>query len=203
MASRKPVTVTIEKCNEAAAARGGKIISSKVNTNRKLKWQCQEGHIFHLTYWRVYRFGKWCPECGSSIGEREIRKFFQTNNIKFIPQYTIPNLPYRRYDFYFEWKEKKYLVEYDGQQHFYFVKKFHHTVSKFTESKIIDRIKTYAACKAGYNIIRIDYNQLSNVTDHLIKAVTSNYQIYLSTPELYQYLYQEEITVAQLTKFIH
>lgn len=202
MTRRKKSSFTIEKCRQLAVDRGGKLLSQNVSPNRKLQWQCNEGHMFDLTPYKVSRWGKWCPECGCSIGEREIRKFLRDNMIPFLPQYTVAELPSRRYDFYFEYDGLRYLVEYDGEQHFRYIRKFHHKTSKFKESQIVDRIKTSVALQTGYRVIRIDYNERDNIPYHLISAIRSDAALYLSNSETYDYLYAEDITASQWRKHL-
>lgn len=53
----------------------------------------------------------------------------------------------------------KFLVEFDGRQHFEFVELFHKDIQTFRERQQKDIIKTLDAIRLGYNIIRIDYTQ--------------------------------------------
>lgn len=186
-AKEKPET-NFNTLSQLAISKGGLLLSTKYNKFKKLKWQCNEGHIFWLTGYKVKRRGKWCLQCGASIGEREIRSFLRSNNISFIPQFILPMLPSRKYDFYFEYNTKKYLVEFDGEQHFYYVRKYHKSKEKFYKCQIIDRIKTYAAWNSGYNLIRIDYTQIEFITQHIIAAINLNSLVYLSNPIMYKYI---------------
>lgn len=43
------------------------ILLSMTITNRKLKWQYNEEHVFWLTKYKVHRIVKWCKTCGGSI----------------------------------------------------------------------------------------------------------------------------------------
>lgn len=196
------ITSKLNKYQAIAKERGGYLLSSSI-TKKKLKWQCNEGHIFWLTTYKVHRRGQWCDMCGSSIGERNIRAILKEFGLFFIQQYRIEMVPRRRYDFYFKYNDRNFLVEFDGEQHFSYVRKYHKSKAKFKEAQIIDRIKTYAAWNSNMTIIRIDYTQRENVRHHLINAINSPNVVYFSDPELYKYITDINITPQQMSKYIH
>lgn len=191
----------LTKYQDAAIKRGGRLLSTTI-AKRKLQWQCNEGHIFWLTGHKVHRKGKWCEVCGSSIGERNIRAILKEFNIPFTQQYQIQMIPTRMYDFYFEYQGRKFLIEFDGEQHFSFVRKYHKTKAKFNESQVIDRVKTYAAWNSNITIIRIDYTQINNIKHHIISAVNSPNIVYLSDPNLYKYISDVNITSDQFQQYL-
>lgn len=193
---------TVAKYQQVAIQKGGILLSTTTPKNRKLQWQCSNGHVFSLTAYKVHRRGKWCQTCGASIGERDIRGILQEFNIPFTQQCILPILPRRKYDFYFEYLGRKYLVEFDGQQHFQYVRKYHKTKAKFLESQIVDRIKTWAAWNSHCYLIRIDYSQIEYIRYHILNAVNSSNVVYLSNPELYKYITEVNITPEQLRQYI-
>ena len=55
--------LTIEKMQEIAAERKGKCLSDKyVNSSTKLRWECDEGHVWEATP-QAIKQGNWCHEC--------------------------------------------------------------------------------------------------------------------------------------------
>ena len=190
----------VTKYQQIAKEKGGFLLSKSIG-QRKVQWQCNEGHIFWLTTYKVHRRGKWCEKCGSSKGERAVRKILKDLNIQFSQEYSLAVCPRRRYDFYFELGGKKYIVEFDGEQHFIYVRKYHKKKSKFIEGQIIDRIKTYYAWNSGITIIRIDYTQLNNIYDHIINGINSGALVYFSDRELYKYITDINITHEQFTLY--
>jgi very-short-patch-repair endonuclease len=190
----------MNKCQELATKKGGLLLSTSVTSGKKLKWQCNQGHIFYLTANKAKR-GKWCLECGASIGERNIRMILQELNIPFVQQCVLPILPRRKYDFCFRYNDKHYLIEFDGEQHFQFVKRYHKTKTKFTECQVIDRIKTYCSWRSGYHLIRIDYTQIDNAKYHIINAIQLGHIVYLSDPKLYKYITDVNLTPEQIQKY--
>ena len=54
----------IDEVNELASERGGECLSKiYVNARTKIKWKCDEGHIWEATTDNIRR-GHWCPVCG-------------------------------------------------------------------------------------------------------------------------------------------
>lgn len=190
----------MQKAQQAAQKRGGIIL--QYSTGRKCLWKCKEGHTFWLTVHKVHRRGQWCKQCGSSIGERLVRDVLNWYQIPFQSQFTISTLPGRKYDFYFEWNAKKYLVEYDGEQHFHYVRKYHRGKGKLTQSRIVDRVKTYLAVQSGYCIIRIDYTQRDYIQWHLVYAVNLGWPVYYSTPTMYKYISEIPLKWEQLVQVV-
>ena len=188
------------KYQQVAIQKGGLLLSKSIHRG-KLKWQCNEGHIFYLTAYKVHRRGKWCQTCGSSNGERQIRKILNSFNIQFIPQYKLSVCPRRKYDYYFIYNNRQYIIEYDGEQHFQFVRKYHKKKEKFIQAQIIDRIKTYHAWTSGITIIRIDYTQLNNIIHHIISGINFPSLVYFSNSDLYKYITHVNITHDQINLY--
>lgn len=70
-------TKTLEDMQKLALERGGKCLSSTYEgVNKKLLWECQEGHQWE-TIPSVIIKGGWCPTCSTGLGERICRVFFE------------------------------------------------------------------------------------------------------------------------------
>lgn len=186
----------MQTAQQAAHKRGGKIL--QYNRRKKCLWQCKEGHTFWLTVHKVHRRGQWCKRCGCSKGERSVRDVLNYYQVPFQAQYSISLLPTRKYDFYFEWRGKHYLVEYDGEQHFHYVRKYHRGKGQLQKSRVADRVKTYLAVQSGYCLIRIDYTQQEYIQWHLVNAVNLAWPVYYSNPEMYKYISQVPLQWCQL-----
>ena len=58
--------LTIDGMRELAAERGGNCLSDKyVNSATKLRWECNEGHVWEEKPHSIRR-GSWCPECSGA-----------------------------------------------------------------------------------------------------------------------------------------
>ena len=61
------VGLTIEEMQNLAQSRGGKCLSKDyTNTQTKLKWQCEEGHVWEAIPLSIKR-GSWCPYCANHV----------------------------------------------------------------------------------------------------------------------------------------
>lgn len=129
-----------------------------------------------------------CPRCKISKGELVCVNYLSSNNIYFEEQFKIPELGRKRFDLMIEYNDLKYVIEFDGIQHFKFVEHFHKSVSVFVERQDVDILKTITAVKHEYNVIRIDYKQIDNIPFHLSEALRLKNKTYFSTPELYKHV---------------
>jgi very-short-patch-repair endonuclease len=135
-----------------------------------------------------------CKYCRFSKGELGVANILEKHNLKFIPQYSIPDLPNRYYDFMIILNDINILIEFDGQQHFQYIAYFDKgDYNTFLIRQEADRIKTDHALNSGYYMIRIDYNEISNIEKHILSAIDmftieSRSKLYLSNIDLYNYL---------------
>lgn len=129
------------------------------------------------------------PKSRCSHGEQMCSMVLKELNIPFLCEYSISLLPAKRFDFMFEINGRKYLLEFDGVQHFKYVPLFHHDVETFKDKQNIDKIKTNSAIKEGFTVIRIDDSQINNIKFHIELGISSTSFLYLSCPEKYQFLF--------------
>ena len=144
----------------------------KLKTSRdKVKIKCKDHGYFLQSPSHHYR-GQGCPKCNSlnqmSAGERQIQDYLNKNNISFLLQYrfndcrnpkTNKKLPF---DFYLN--DYNILIEYDGEFHFYEIKKF---CTKLVDIKYRDNIKTKYALDNNIKLIRIPFYHKSRIIDIL------------------------------------
>ena len=56
---------TLERMQDHARKRGGKLLSTKYTSSRaKYLWQCKLGHTWEALASSVVNMGTWCPQCG-------------------------------------------------------------------------------------------------------------------------------------------
>ena len=59
--------LNIEDMHEIASKRGGICLSTEyINTNNKLKWQCDKGHIWWAIPNNIKNQNSWCPYCSNT-----------------------------------------------------------------------------------------------------------------------------------------
>lgn len=64
--SKPDSALSIEDMQQAAAFRGGELISKEMKTGdlrTKLTWKCHNGHTFDSSPYTVLKAGHWCPYC--------------------------------------------------------------------------------------------------------------------------------------------
>lgn len=117
-----------------------------------------------------------CPQCNESKGESKIKNFLKNNNIKFQPQYIFNNLlsdlgnPLR-FDFGVLNNDNnlKFLIEYDGQQHFEWIKGWI-PKNKFIKTQYHDQMKNNYCQTNNISLLRIPYWEYDN-----IETILTNY----------------------------
>lgn len=143
--------------------------------NLESKWLCQcdcgnkkEVIGWHLTKGIVNSCG-----CLISKGEAKIQELLLTANIPFKTQATFedclsPNGNKLRFDFYID---NKYLIEFDGEQHFLTTPTSLYTQEKLDQIKLYDAIKNQWCIEHNIPLLRIKYTELKNLTieDLIIK----------------------------------
>ena len=105
--------------------------------------------------------------CLKSKGEFYIAKLLNENNILFETQKTFADclIPENNYHAYFDfWVDNKYLIEYDGIQHFESNPnpKSWNNDANLVEVQKRDKFKNEWCAKKGIDLIRIPYTKLNN-----------------------------------------
>lgn len=174
---------------------GYKALDNYVVNDYKINIMCPNEHIWNTRpndiIWNDYR----CPYCPrtESNGETNVRLYLESQGISFYQEFRIenhPDLEGKRFDFYFIYNEQRYLIEFDGRQHFEFVEYFHETYDNFILGQNSDKIKTQIPLSLGYKIIRIDYTQEKSVDRYIMEALESGQALSLSNEEMYSYLFE-------------
>ena len=137
-------------------------------TNRRLYWKCQCdcGKIISVKGDHLRQKNQLSCGCLSSVGEEEIAEILRSNNINFITQYKFDNftsdynnIPYR-FDFAIIINDKvEYLIEFDGEQHFYYQdnKSFWNTKESYIKTQELDKKKNCYCKNNNIPLIRIPY----------------------------------------------
>ena len=102
--------------------------------------------------------GHGCPKCNTSHGERDIGKWLDNNNVKYITQKTFDNCRDKKplpFDFYLP--EYNACIEFDGEQHFHPVEYFGGE-ERFETLVNHDKIKNSYCKNNDINLLRISYN---------------------------------------------
>lgn len=102
-----------------------------------------------------------------SSGEERIISILNKEKIPFEREKTFIDLRKRklRFDFYIKnLNGAPAIVEFDGEGHFLFVKKFYHSKSEFERAKERDRVKNEYCLANGIKLYRIPYWDLDKIS---------------------------------------
>jgi len=135
-------------------------LSPYINMSTKIEIKCKKcNNIFYQRPKDHIHKKEGCPYCKQSKGERSIKLFLDTNNIKYEIQKSFENCKYKRklkFDFYLS--DYNCCIEYDGGQHF---KKFNFEKDNdnLNIRQLRDNIKNNFCEKNNINLIRIKYDE--------------------------------------------
>lgn len=132
-----------------------------------------------------------CSNCKRSKGELKCEEVLNKLQIPFVTEYSFPDLPRRYFDFKFELNGKKYLLEYDGIQHFQQQEFFNDSEEKIKKRQEHDIEKSRHALAHGYYVIRIEHTQLHKLEAHLKQAMNTlqgKFKAYYSNTGMYEYI---------------
>ncbi len=153
----------IEDMKIIAEERGGKCLSNEYYNNRtKLLWKCGIcGHEWRATPKSIMIRDSWCPQCAEGLYERMCRAFFEVifrkEFKKSCPSWLVTEDGYQMHlDGYN--KELKIAFEYQGEQHYRFIKYFHKTEKRFRYQQRLDERKKFLCKEKGVILILIGFN---------------------------------------------
>ena len=157
-------------------------LSDKNYKGHSTKWlcQCKCGKIVSVS--RTHLIDGHSQSCGClkmSHGELKIKQLLEQNNIKFIQEYTPTSLSFLgRFDFAIlnSQDQLKYLIEYDGEQHFR-PKEIFGGEKEFKIRQEYDNIKNKWCKENNIPLIRIPYTHFKEIELKDLLLETSNFII--------------------------
>lgn len=161
--------------------RFGKLVALKPKysgeKNQHTKWvcQCDCGNLLEVDMGNLRAGKTQSCGCSNSIQEEKIIKMLTNNAIDFKYQYRFINLPMKEFDFFIE---NKYIIEFDGSQHFKYTGSGWDTKEHFERTRQSDLLKNKYCFENKIPLIRIPYDVEYNFED--LKLETTRF---LLTPE--------------------
>lgn len=107
-----------------------------------------------------------CGCINYSIGEQHIKEILDQNSYKYIKEYAVPELNYKRFDYAIidENNTVIRLIEFDGIQHFKPANLLWETTCSFEERKKRDQEKDMYALSHNIPLVRIPYQMRDKIT---------------------------------------
>jgi hypothetical protein len=143
----------------------------------KTLWQCDKGHQWKSPF-HTLDCNHGCSQCSllsrQSKGEKRIAKFLTALDIMYSRQKAFEGCKDKkvlRFDFFFTYAGQRFLIEYNGQQHY---KPVGHWGGKeaLETSKRRDRIKSNFAAANGLHLIAIPYTHYDRIGTIIIDRLT-------------------------------
>lgn len=160
-----------EFADRLVGQRFGKLVvqssAKQRNQHGVLLWEClcDCGNTCIVSTNHLYMNNTQSCGCllGSSIGEKNIQKILDENNIKYKKEYIFSDFPQYRYDFAILNNDNQVikLIEFDGEQHFIEVPFFGKTLE---EQQEVDLTKNKIAQGKNIQILRIPYTKRHSLT---------------------------------------
>lgn len=127
----------------------------------------------------IFIAGTRCPFCKETKGETKIRIYLESKNFIFRPQYSFKDCKYKKrlqFDFvvFNEDKKVRFIVEYDGEQHYEkvnFSRDDKINEQKFKNTQIRDKIKNKYCDENNILLIRIPYWEYDNIENILQEKI--------------------------------
>lgn len=154
-----------------------KIVDGPEIRNERAYWcgECECGNKVWATSYDL-KAGK-VSSCGcqKSFGEKQITKILNENNIKYIHQYTFEDCVSSKgkkmpFDFAVlnEGDKLQFLIEYDGDQHFFASNSGWNTEEAYKALKERDNLKNQYCKEHNIPLIRIPYTERANLSLELL-----------------------------------
>ena len=206
----------IEKCASASRlsyefvknefeTNGCKLISTEYHNNSELlDYICECGNSSKIAY-RYFQQGQ---RCGclrvKSKGEVAIKNILEKLNLQCITQHKYSDCKNKKILLFDFFVNNKFIVEFDGKQHFQQVSIFG-GIDAFTEQKKCDRIKNIYCIKNNIPILRISYKEKNNLF-FIIKLYVGLIEKNIAPPilftnkDLYKNMYNgiKDLTIANV-----
>ncbi|MDA1531110.1 zinc-ribbon domain-containing protein [Bacillus cereus group sp. TH260-2LC] len=173
-------------CQSLAREKGGKCLSKNYKSvDRKILWECSNGHKFKITPYSVSK-GVWCSICSKNINnlhEEKCRFIFESIFMKpFYKERKVlkGNLELDGYN-----TELNLAFEYNGIQHYEFNDYFHENFIDFESQLERDKKKKLLCEEEGITLITIPYKIESDKNkERFIKDELSRKGIIISNAEI-------------------
>lgn len=171
----KNLKLTPEYVKNYIKNKGCELLSEYIDTKSEITVKCECGEIFKTTFDCFTSKEKTrCDKCSGkmSSGERIIDDWLREHNVKYKRQFRFKECRYKKplpFDFaVFENNRLKYLIEYDGEQHFNPYRFKDNQVfeyEKLKSLKLRDKIKNQYCKSNNIDLLRISYKE--NIIDKL------------------------------------
>lgn len=168
----------IIELQQVAANKNGKLVSTEYKTNKeKLIWKCKDGHTWKATWHHIKSNNSWCPICANKTykSELECRNILETHFNRFFPNTRFYYNKHKFIEFDCYNKDLKLAIEYNGEQHYKYVSKFHKTEKDLKCQQLRDKNKIKYCLNNNIKLIIIPYTENKNLKEFILKELNNVY----------------------------
>lgn len=120
-----------------------------------------------------------CPKCRTqqSLGSKKIERYLKEKEIEYLIEYPLKDSK-QRFDFFLP--QYNIAIEYNGKQHYEYIKFFHKTLEGFEQYKMRDLKKEEYCKNNNIKLIKISYkedNLIATIIDDIISSTTKVGQV--------------------------
>jgi hypothetical protein len=153
-----------------------KILSEFKAIKKQIRYRCIIHNLEFTVCAGSLLEGHGCLLCNKSRGENRVCKFLESHEIKYIPQFKFKNCRNKNslpFDFaIFDNHELRFLLEYDGETHYFPYDKNEKGEIKLQQVKRNDAIKTKFCEDNNIKLLRIPYWDFDNIEIILEKELS-------------------------------
>lgn len=190
---------TLEEVKKEFENFGYVLLSDSYKDNKqKLEYKCEEGHLNSMRF-NDFKSGYRCPTCMNSKGETMICNILDKLHINYSKEHCFKDCVIKkpaRFDFFVE---NKYIIEYDGLQHFQSID-FFGGEKEYQKRKKSDCIKSLYCVNNDIPLLRIscfefEKSETENIINNFLEQLKNKEQsvpiIMFSNKSLYTYIIDE------------
>lgn len=171
-----------ERIRDLTGQRFGKLTVLEIASHNPIKWKCQCdcGNYVEVASTSLLKELTQSCGCSKSRGETKIIQILQENKIPFEYQKTFSSCKIKdtqtkaRFDFFID---NKYIVEYDGEQHFSYSDFGWNTKEHFERIKYRDFCKNQWCQENNIPLIRIPYTHYNDLKLEDLLLDTSSFVV--------------------------
>lgn len=146
-------------------------------SDKEVYWKCKKHGSYKLRINHKVN-GVGCSSCSESKGEKEINTLLIDKNILFEREMSFKDCIYKAqlfFDFYIE--EKRFIIEYNGRQHYHFSEFMHKTNEKFEEYILRDNIKRDYCLQNKIALLEIPYTEFDNIESIILEVLLKSEEL--------------------------
>lgn len=184
------IKTTDQFIENAINIHGDKYNYSKIiykGKDKKVKIICSKHGEFEQTP-HTHLQGQGCPKCNQSHGETMIEQYLKDHNLQYISQKTcyldtkVKKTNKIVLDFVVFFKNRPYIIEYNGEQHYKYTSIYHKTEDDFIDQKRRDNILRNRCLYRGFPLIEIpDTIKTKDEITKILDSYFSNTTTYIYT----------------------